>query len=129
MQDLMIRVSGTPLIYPSLYLTLFECERLSAETGCWLYLSGQHVNASMGFYNYSSPRVRREARPQVAAIQALSLTMYNSLLNARRADAVALNLQVEQGKDELHKTRQELAEKDACIAQLQAQLLTLSNNT
>lgn len=83
----------------------------------------------MGFYNYASPRVRREAKPQVVAIQAQSLKMYKSLIAARRVDAVSLNLQAEQCKEDLEKAQHELAEKEARIAQLESQLLRLSVST
>jgi hypothetical protein len=82
----------------------------------------------MGFYNYASPRVRREAKPQVAAIHALSLKMYSSLLAARRSDAVTLNLKVQQCEEYLDRAQQDLAERDARIAELEAQLLTQSNS-
>ncbi len=83
--------------------SLLQCERLAAETGCWLYISGQHVNANLGFFNYISSRARREARDQVSEIQNAFSVMYTTLLNARRLDAVRLSLQAEQAKAELKK--------------------------
>lgn len=100
-----------------------KCERLSAETGCWLYISGQHVNANMGFYSYASPRLRRESRDQVTDIQNSFAKAYASLLNARRLDAINLSLQAEKCKEDLKIAQQEIAEKAAQIAQLQLELL------
>lgn len=57
----------------------------------------------MGFYNYASPRVRQEAKEQVVTIQMLSHRMYTSLLSAHRTDAVTLNLQLEQFKEDLQR--------------------------
>lgn len=100
-----------------------KCERLSAETGCWLYISGQHVNAKTGFHNYASPRVRREAKEQITDIQNSFNIMYTSLLSARRLDAVKLSLEAEKCKVELKKAQKEIATQNAHIAQLQAELL------
>ncbi len=76
----------------------------------------------MGFFNYVSPRARREAKSQVVDIQKLSHTMYTSLLNARRTDAVSLSLQAQKAQDELQKAQRVLTEKDAYIARLQSEL-------
>lgn len=99
-----------------------KCERLSAETGCWLYLSGQHANARSGFYNYASPRVRREGKDQVTSIQNSFNTMYASLLNARRLDAIKLSAQAEKYKEDLKKAQEEIMEQNNRIARLQATL-------
>lgn len=99
-----------------------KCERLAAETGCWLYISAQHVNANSGFYSYSSPRVRRDAREEVTEIQNCCNVMYASLLGARRSDAVALSLQAEKTKAELQKAQEQIAAQRAEIAQLRSDL-------
>lgn len=105
-----------------------KCERLSAETGCWLYISGQHVNAKAGFYNYASPRVRREAKEMVTDIQNDCNLMYATLLNARRLDAIKLSLHVEKCKEDLKKAQEEIAAQNARIAQLQSALLRQDSN-
>lgn len=99
-----------------------KCERLSAETGCWLYISGQHVNANMGFYSYASPRLRRESKEQVIEIQNSFAKAYASLLNARRLDAIKLNLQANKYKEDLKKAQEEIAEKATHISRLQSEL-------
>jgi hypothetical protein len=99
-----------------------KCERLSAETGCWLYVSGQHVNANMGFYSYASPRFRRESKEEVINIQNSFAKAYAALLNARRLDAIKLSIQAENYKADLKKAQEEIAEKAAHIARLQSEL-------
>lgn len=102
---------------------LWKCERLSAETGCYLYIAGQHVNAKYGFYNYSSPRVRREAKDMVTEIQNSFNVMFATLLSARRVDAMELSRQAEQSKADLKTAQDEIAVQRAYIEQLEADLL------
>lgn len=100
-----------------------QCERLAAETGCWLYISGQHVNAKTGFCNYASPRVRRDAREEVTEIHNSSNMMYTMLLGARRSGAIELSAQAEKSKVDLKKAQDEIAAQSAQIMQLQSELL------
>jgi hypothetical protein len=106
-----------------------QCERLSLETGCWLYISGQHATANLGFANYASPRLRREGKSQLIDIQNSFNAIFSSLLESRRLEAVQLSLQAQKAKEELQEAEAELAtqaglisEKDAYIAHLQSQL-------
>lgn len=122
MRDLIIRVSNAYANPRPGLLTLFQCERLSTETGCWLYLSGQHVNASMGFYSYVSPRLRREAKDRVIDIQNSFHKTYTGLLESRRVDAVQLSIQAQQYREELLLAQQTNAAQEAYIAQLKAEL-------
>lgn len=82
----------------------------------------------MGFYNYVSPRLRREAKGQVEEIQQDLNMMYTSLLYARRRDAVTLSLQAQKAQAELHKAQQEVAERDAYIAHLKAKISAQSTD-
>lgn len=126
MQDLIIRVRKSLTILLSKKLTLFQCERLSVETGCWLYISGQHVNANMGFYSYASPRIRREARGKVAEVQNSFNKIYTGLLSARRLEALELTWRARQAEEELQQVQQQVADKDTEIAALQSALLAQS---
>ncbi len=74
----------------------------------------------MGFYNYISPWMRREAKDQVTEIQNDFNIMYTTLLSACRLDAVSLSLQAEKCREDLKKAQEEIAEQNARIAQLQA---------
>ncbi len=77
----------------------------------------------MGFMNYVSPRMRREAKSQVNTIQNLFNDTYTALLNARRLEAINISIQAQQYQQQLASAQQEVAARDAQIAILQAQLL------
>ncbi len=83
----------------------------------------------MGFFNYVSPWMRREAKTQVAGIQNSFNTMYTAILHARRIEAMNLSLQAQQAREALAKAEEEVAARDAQIAILQAHLLSLSSTT
>lgn len=129
MQDLIIRVSYTSLLVVFESLSSNKCERLSAETGCWLQISAQHVNANLGFFNYISPRLRLEAKPEITEVLNQLNIMYSSLLYARRLDAISLRVQAEKSKAELERAQQELAEKEAEIADLKLKLRVRSSSS
>jgi hypothetical protein len=115
---------------------LCQCENLSHETGCWLYLGGQHVTASSGFTHYASPRLRRDAKNPLAEIQQKFNAMFTALVSSRRREAVDLAMQLTQAQElqkeaetEAEEARLALAEeqltaatKDALIARLQAMI-------
>ena len=115
-----------------------KAERLSQETGCWLYISAQHLTANMGFVNYTSLRLRRDARRQVTDVQNQFHAIFTSLLQSRRTEAAQLILQAQKATEDLRKVEEDarkvraellqqealVAEKDTYITQLQAQLLT-----
>lgn len=101
-----------------------KCERISNETSCWLYISGQHINGRSGFFNYVSPRLCREAKKEeVTEIQNTFNLLYATLLGARRSDAVELSHQAEKYKAELKEAQDMIAMQNAQIAQLQSELL------
>lgn len=76
----------------------------------------------MGFYNYISPRLRREAKAQLVDIQGSFQKTYTGLLEARRSEAAVLSIRSQRFQEQLLKIQAEVAEKDALIATLEAQL-------
>lgn len=84
-----------------------------------MYISGQHVNANKGFYNYSSPRLRKDGKDQLVDIQNMASMMYSSITDARRRDAVELSLQNAKTEEKLQQAEEELAQKDVHIAYLE----------
>jgi hypothetical protein len=105
----------------------FQCEALSVETGCWLYIGAQHVTASMPFIHYASPRLRREALEDLNLIHNQFNKTINSLLAARRKDALILansladtQKQLAESSAQLQVEQSATAVKDDLIAKLQA---------
>lgn len=86
------------------------------------------MNANSGFYNYSSPRMRAEAKPAVTNISQYFSCTYSALLNARRVEAVNLSLQIQRYRQELQQAKQDVAGKNARIASLQTDLNARSMN-
>ena len=74
----------------SLSLTIQQCEHISTETGCWLYLAAQHPNARLPFVHYSSPRFRRDAMAQVTEITNQFHAILSGLVRARYLSAMEL---------------------------------------
>jgi hypothetical protein len=111
-----------------------QCENLSNETGCWLYFAAQHPTASSPFVHYSSPRIRRDAKPQLIEIQQQFLKIFSALQTSRRHEAMELAVELAQAQEqhkeaaaEVEQVRNALAEErakivaqEALIARLQA---------
>ena len=100
-----------------------QSERVSKETNAWLFVAAQHPNASGQFIHYTSPRLRREAKDNTKEIVQQFHTTVNSLMNARRKDALEMGRALEisrhelaQKEDEVCKQVDEIHEKDALLA-------------
>lgn len=136
MRELIVRVSG-PTLYYVVRASIdppFKAENISRETGCWFYMGGQHVNGTQGFTNYASPRLRRDAKPELKAIQTSFQKMTTALVTARRVDAKDLALRLDdvtaaqkKAEDSAHAAlsaleiaQNESNAKDALIARLSA---------
>ncbi|CAK5276916.1 unnamed protein product [Mycena citricolor] len=89
-----------------------RCERLSLETGCWLQLSAQHLFASGGFLHYTSPRLRKEAKPEVEKITTDLNRLYLKLIAARHQDTRAMQEKLQQAEQS-----QKLAESSLATVQ------------
>ncbi|KAJ7583991.1 hypothetical protein C8J56DRAFT_1054514 [Mycena floridula] len=86
-----------------------RAEDLSHETGCWLYIVGQHTAARRGHMSFVSDRLSREAPPQFdEGNQLISSSIY-ALTVAHRSTATELAIALQE-KDELLK--QQAAELD-----------------
>ncbi|KAJ3554916.1 hypothetical protein NP233_g12324 [Leucocoprinus birnbaumii] len=111
-----------------------RAEALAAQTGCWIYVAGQHANATKAFTHYASPRLRAKAESELEELHSLVMRMMRSLIEARRRDTteISLELEKERGKakaacasakaaeDQLAAKERELREKDELIASLRA---------
>ncbi|KAF8068015.1 hypothetical protein FPV67DRAFT_1415989 [Lyophyllum atratum] len=97
-----------------------RCERLSAETNCWLFVAGQHSQAasSNSFYHYASPNLRRDAYPQTSELINNFGAVVEALLLLNKQKVIELNIRcgrMEREKmaseEEAKQVRAELAAK------------------
>ncbi|KIM71633.1 hypothetical protein PILCRDRAFT_830226 [Piloderma croceum F 1598] len=98
-----------------------EC--VSKETNAWLFVAAQHPNASGQFIHYTSPRLRRKEKEDTKEIVQQFHATVNSLMNARRKDALEMGRALEnsrhelaQKEDEVRKQVDEIRKKDALLA-------------
>lgn len=68
------------------------------------------MNATSGLISYASPRLRRDAKPELASIQNQFNKLVAALLTSRRRDAVELALELGVANKEKETARQEAQE-------------------
>ncbi|KAF9061281.1 hypothetical protein BDP27DRAFT_1415363 [Rhodocollybia butyracea] len=112
-----------------------RCERISAETGCWLYLAALHPNSHEQFSHYTSQRL--EAERTLASLDDLhgsATTMFEILQRSGREGAQKLTAtlqrteatlkRVQEDNDELRiekdRLEKETREKDELINRLRS---------
>ncbi|KAJ3561779.1 hypothetical protein NP233_g9985 [Leucocoprinus birnbaumii] len=112
-------------------------EGVSGETGCWLYIAGQHTTATTPFIHYVSPRLREEALPEVRVLHTNFSRTFSGLINSRRREAAELAMELDDAKEKLdqsqklakekeekiHKQNALIAQQQALITQLQEQAM------
>lgn len=81
-------------------------ENLSIETGCWLYIVGQHTTATTPFIHYVSPRLRGEAVDEVNIIHTNFSRLLSSLVSSRRREASEIAMELDGAKAELSQVTQ-----------------------
>ncbi|KAJ3560280.1 hypothetical protein NP233_g10941 [Leucocoprinus birnbaumii] len=84
-----------------------RAEALAMQTGCWIYVAGQHPNASKPFTHYASPRLRAEGQAGLEKIK-------------RGSEKEAALISAQEAEDRLASKERELREKDEIIASLRA---------
>lgn len=101
---------------------IVQCERISAATNCWLFVGAQHLSATSGLVSYASPRLRRDAKPELSALQNQFNAVVSALLTSRRRDAVVLALELgsvteekKKAEEEANAARQEVETRDQTI--------------
>lgn len=96
-----------------------------------MYLAAQHTNSKQEFISYASPRLRREAKPQLTKIQNSFHAMTSALITSRHSDTVELALALDTANKQaelaaskastaLEEERSAHLAKDARIAKLEA---------
>jgi hypothetical protein len=71
-------------------MCLIQSERLSAETGCWLFVGGQHPHSNKAFAHYSSERIRRDAPQEVTEVASKFGVLCTALVASRRHDTMIM---------------------------------------
>ncbi|KAF8068963.1 hypothetical protein FPV67DRAFT_1448800 [Lyophyllum atratum] len=105
-----------------------RCERLSAETNCWLFVAGQHSQAasSNSFYHYASPNLRQDAYPQTSELVNNFGAVVEALLLLNKQKVIELNMRSGRMEREKMATEEEAKQVRAELAAKaeQAALLT-----
>ncbi|KAF9060828.1 hypothetical protein BDP27DRAFT_1236172, partial [Rhodocollybia butyracea] len=95
-------------------------ERLSAETGCWLYLATAHPNAHSAFTNYTSQRlVQERSLTLLDDLHNTAHKMFHVLKVAHRSNAQEL-------ASDLHAATEQLAQSQSEATGMRAELDRLS---
>jgi hypothetical protein len=86
-------------------------------------LAAQHPNANGQFIHYASSRLRREAKDDTKELVKQFQATINTLINARRKDALEMGRVLESSRQELAQKEEEVCrqgdeihEKDALLA-------------
>lgn len=86
-------------------------------------MAAQHPNANGQFIHYASSRLRREAKDDTKELVKQFQATINSLINARRKDALEMGRVLESSRQELAQKEEEvrrqgdeIREKDALLA-------------
>ena len=126
-----------------IHLPPLQCEAISVETGCWLYIGAQHLTATAPFSHYSSPRLRQEGLAELNSIHnQLSQTMV-ALVAARRQEAKSLALDLAatrahllsandratHSEQALIAAQADAARKDEWIAKLEAMVAAIPSSS
>ncbi|KAF7348648.1 hypothetical protein MVEN_01383000 [Mycena venus] len=104
-----------------------RCERLGAETGCWLMLAGAHKGSGAQELHYTSPALRADAPEATTKVLNDFRLLIGGLKKARRAAAVSMGIALTEAEaakaaaeDKAKRMEMELAEQRALIAQLRS---------
>ena len=104
-------------------LIWLQCERVSKETNGWLLVAAQHPNSTGQFIHYASSRLRREAKDDTKELVKQFQTTINSLMTARRKDALEMGRALEisrqelvEKEEEVRRQGDEIRDKDALLA-------------
>ncbi|KAJ7065151.1 hypothetical protein B0H15DRAFT_794581, partial [Mycena belliarum] len=90
-------------------------------TSCWLFLTAQHTHANEPFYHYSSPRLLRDGKAEIEQLTNGFHKLFAALLAARKKEAKALHLQLQEAQEKNASTSREL-EQAKSDAETQRQL-------
>jgi hypothetical protein len=129
MANIISQVCFKSLFWPSHTYRMFQCERLSHETGCWLFIGAQHAHASSPFVHFASSRIRRDASKEITEIASRFNGLCSALIAARRQKALVLAqrlavVEQEQQAAQLivQEQRSKILEQDALIARYETLL-------
>jgi hypothetical protein len=117
------------LFWPSHTYRMFQCERLSHETGCWLFIGAQHAHASSPFVHFASSWICCDAAKEITEIASRFNGLCSALLAAHQQEALALARRLAVVEQEqqvaeltLQEQRSKILEQGALIAQYETLL-------
>ncbi|KAK7016273.1 hypothetical protein R3P38DRAFT_3203172 [Favolaschia claudopus] len=97
-----------------------RCERMSNETGCWLYFTTQHLFARAPFLHYASPRLLKEGKKDTEQLTNHFNKLFASLVASRNEESKQLHQRLLSAEDEKRTATEALAaaqgaERDALL--------------
>lgn len=98
-----------------IYSHLTQCEKLSAETNCWLVIAAQHNGSGSAATHFTSPSLRREAMEEVVGIINSFQEITSMLLSAKRQDATAMLKELGEAKEQVRVLREQVASQEAAL--------------
>jgi hypothetical protein len=139
MKGLMRRVSDILCDFlhcHAILMRFHQLEQISAETNCWMFVAAQHPNGILPFINYTSPRLRKDAKGDAQQLVNEFQVLISGLIHARRKDALELGKTLAKANEEnarvelklgavreaMQKQESEWASKDLEIAEYKARL-------
>lgn len=99
-----------------------QAENLSVETGCWLYVVGQHTTATTPFVHYVSPRFREDATKEVNIIHNNFLRTISALISSRRRTVTDVTMELDSTRARLVEIEREAKRQQALLTEQRAQL-------
>lgn len=100
-----------------------QCERLSQETGCWMYITSQHPDAHNSFEHFTSRRLLNE--PDHSLLDELhnnAARMYNVLYRSRHSNLQQMTAQARDAEEVATKAREVAARAEAELDATKKQL-------
>ncbi|KAL0058333.1 hypothetical protein AAF712_015001 [Marasmius tenuissimus] len=102
---------------------LLNCEKVSNETGCWLYIAAHHPSVQGEHVHWMSPAMRDDLPPNtVDRLNNTSSSLFSALKLARRQNVAEVELEAGKARAERDAAQKTLVEQQTVIAKLAATL-------
>ena len=111
-----VSVHNTFILHTLLTLNT-QCEKLSHQTGCWLYLAAHHPNVTGGFVHYASPRLMTEGPEQTDVMHKAAKEMFHGLKLARVQEAAQLSADLLNTQTQLVESQRKQLEMERELAE------------
>ncbi|KAK7059855.1 hypothetical protein R3P38DRAFT_3252100 [Favolaschia claudopus] len=86
-----------------------RCERMSNETGCWLYFTAQHLFAHAPFLHYASPRLLKEGKKDTEQLTNHFNKLFATLIALRNEESKDMHKRLLSAEDDKKAATEALA--------------------